>query len=512
MKKILTLLALLTSLSVSSQNWNIFDPGQPRYYTNANGYLKGMSIDSIIGQGSDMHYFPYRRLHFHSDGIWGNDTVGSWWGRDITLRSDGTFLFPNHWNDTTKIKSRAGLGATWTFYQRTGSPTYIAEVTTLDTMTILGTLDSIKKITLHALSGNTPLPTDSFNNTELILSKDHGFYATIDLYYFPYHEPDTNLWINDYYLANSLRPYGSYPIGGPDTPIGKSSSIFKLVDYHDYTPAQFVDLQVGDIFEYNACLTSMITSGCDFGDYAYKLDTVVSKTLVPYGVEYITRGWKARVVYKPQTTVISHYTFRETQDTIFFADTGRYWADIGMPEDIKNTGMFPRAFYHYFSDAQGFCQSGASFYNSSYGFGLGGGGETRGVALGVGKKAATWFSMADNYYQGHDSLIYRVRNGVPCGTYVFPDTSAPVVNSVTSVNEDAFKVYPNPASEELRIEASNSLYSIELLNSIGQLVFTKDNYRGRQNIDLRAYTAGIYILRLTTANGNRFDKKIIIQH
>ena len=120
--------------------------------------------------------------------------------------------------------------------------------------------------------------------------------------------------------------------------------------------------------------------------------------------------------------------------------------------------------------------------------------------------------MADNYYQGHDSLIYRVRNGVPCGTYVFPDTSAPVVNSVTSVNEDAFKVYPNPASEELHIEASNSLYSIELLNSIGQLVFTKDNYRGRQNIDLRAYTAGIYILRLTTANGNRFDKKIIIQH
>ncbi|HYD20141.1 MAG TPA: T9SS type A sorting domain-containing protein, partial [Flavipsychrobacter sp.] len=499
MRKTITLLAfLLLSAQAFSQNWNIFDPGQPRYYTNANGYLKGMSIDSIIGQGSDMHYFPYRRLHFHSDGIWGNDTVGSWWGRDITLRSDGTFLFPNHWNDTTKIKSRAGLGATWTFYQRTGSPTYIAEVTALDTMTILGTLDSIKKITLHAFSGNTPLPTDSFNNTELILSKDHGFYATMDLYYFPYHEPDTNLWIDDYYLANSLRSYGNYPMLGTDTPIGKSYCVFKLVDYHSYTPAQFVDWQVGDIFEYDACLTSMIAYTCDWGDYSYKLDTVISKTLVPYGVEYITKGWKAKVVYKPHTNLITHYTYTETQDTIFFADTGSYLGNIGIPESLGTLDFGQREFYHYFPNDEVLCQSSSSFYSSYYAFGLGGGGVTLGYAKGIGKKAWTWFSMADVYYDGHDSLIYSVRNGVPCGTYIFPDTSAPIVNSVTSVNEDAFKIYPNPASEELRIEAGAASYSIELLNSIGQLVFKKGNYRGKQAIDLRAYTEGIYILRLTT--------------
>ena len=138
--------------------------------------------------------------------------------------------------------------------------------------------------------------------------------------------------------------------------------------------------------------------------------------------------------------------------------------------------------------------------------------DSRGYQVGVGPVYGQWFSHGDFAAYGYDNLIYSKRNGFECGTYVFPDTSAPVVNSVTSVHEDAFKVYPNPASEELRIEASNSLYSIELLNSIGQLVFTKDNYRGRQNIDLRDYAEGIYILRLTTANGNRFDKKIIIQH
>ena len=496
-----------------AQNWNVFEPGQRRYYVNANGYLRTMRLDSVSSQGSDLHYYPRRRLHFDIYGITSsafNDTAGSWLGGDVTMRPDGTFMFPNYWGDTVIIKSRAELGATWTFYQGDGSIYYLAEVTGLDTMTILGMLDSIKTITLRAYVNGNPVPLDSFDNTELVLSKDNGFYATMDMHYFPYHEPDTNILFDDYYLANSLKAPGDIAWTSPDTP-GKANCIFTLTDYRNPTPAEMFNWNVGDIYQYDACFAGMLSSYCGW-PYSYKLDTIIDKIYLPYGVEYVTRGWSALAVYNQPFNTITHYTFTATQDTLFIPDTGKYFQEYQFPEEYVIWSGDPRVVFYYLPNVTGTCFTSDMYFESSYATGLGGQGDSRGYIKGLGLVYGRSFYFGDWAAYGHQYLIYSLRNGVPCGTYVFPDTSAPVVNSVTSVHEDAFKVYPNPASEELRIEASNSLYSIELLNSIGQLVFTKDNYRGRQNIDLRDYAEGIYILRLTTANGNRFDKKIIIQH
>jgi hypothetical protein len=124
MKRLLPVfIFLLASFNSSAQNWYPLNPGATNYFVNNYGYVRAMRIDSLVAYGNQLHYYPYKRFHFYSDGSyhwWANpenDTIGSWLGGDVTRKADGTFLFPNHWNDTIKIKTLAPVGDTWTFYQ-----------------------------------------------------------------------------------------------------------------------------------------------------------------------------------------------------------------------------------------------------------------------------------------------------------------------------------------------------------------------------------------------------------
>jgi hypothetical protein len=73
----------------------------------------------------------------------------------------------------------------------------------------------------------------------------------------------------------------------------------------------------------------------------------------------------------------------------------------------------------------------------------------------------------------------------------------------TSVNEDsniAVSVYPNPAQGVITIEASN-LQRIEVYNSLGQLVESRQSEGDVLECDLSGHEAGIYLIRMETASG-----------
>ena len=523
MRKTLTLLAfLLLSISAFAQNWDPIKPATRNYFTNAVGYLKATELDSIIGSGSDLLYYPYKRHKFSSGGLWignnGPDTIGSWIGKLIIRKPNGDYLFVNHWNDTILIKAKASPGDTWTFHHH-GTKYYTAEITSVDTMTILGSLDSVKKILLHAYDGSTSLTAESFESAEIVLSKAHGFQATMELYYFPFHEPDTSLVVDDYFLNRSLYTYDDYSTGG-QLP-GKHRNTFHLTGLPNPPASQFIDWNVGDIHQYDACFNSSLnfSTTCQ-PSYNYRLDTIISKAITTQGVEYIRRGWKAVGVWLTNN-VGSHYILWPFQDTVFIPATGEYFSEslndtnaIGAPEKIAPLFLWMPTYHHYYlpSDTT-YCRVSPAYYKRSFFFG----GLTAGMqfyahkqGIGLVSNEGMWYDNTTAY--SHNTLIYSKRNGIECGTYIFPDTSAPVVNSVTSVNTDAFKIYPNPANHQLSIETSETSYNLSLLNSIGQVVFAQDNYNGKQVIKLETYDNGIYVLRLTTANGHRIDKKIVIQN
>lgn len=519
MKKLLPLLALLlVNNSVLSQSWNPLKPTTRNYFTNSNGYLRAIEIDSVIGYGGDLHYYPYRRLKISEGGIGGftPDTIGSWIGRYVVARPNGDYQFVNHWNDTVLIRARAEVGDSWTFVQH-GNKHYTAEVVSADTMTIFGSLDSVKRIELHAFEGTTWSAADSFEGMELVLSKANGFKKTTELYYFPFHKPDTTEVVRDYYFTRSLYPMDDF-MSISQIP-GKHTCTYEPVQIPASTPAQFFDWNVGDIYQYDACFTYWVmASNLCQPPYSHRLDTIIAKNITTNGVEYIRRGWKAMPVYG-FTNIPLYYTFSTHQDTVFFANTGNFYEDgndsssIGVPEKINHDhGLILGWHHYYFPLDTTHCMVGPAHYKRGFAFwGLHNQTAFYGHKQGLGHITSDLMSYDNIFIYGHNNLIYSVRNGVPCGNYVLPDTVVPVSVRLLS-EENNILVYPNPTSEQVTVLSALPGNNLYLTNSIGQGVFVTKNCSTKEAINTRNLPGGVYMLKIETAAGEVSNRKIIVQH
>ena len=72
----------------------------------------------------------------------------------------------------------------------------------------------------------------------------------------------------------------------------------------------------------------------------------------------------------------------------------------------------------------------------------------------------------------------------------------------SNTDKDIFRVYPDPASDNLTVEAPE-LSTMEILNIQGQKILQQSLQQGKTNIDISLIANGIYILRLS--NNSRTD-------
>lgn len=93
--------------------------------------------------------------------------------------------------------------------------------------------------------------------------------------------------------------------------------------------------------------------------------------------------------------------------------------------------------------------------------------------------------------------------------------SAPVV-VIEENSDDLIKIYPNPASENLTMEIpeTSKLSSVELMNSLGQVVYRTNEFSKNKNvtkhqIDVGNFAEGMYTL-IVNSNSQRIVKKIVI--
>lgn len=70
------------------------------------------------------------------------------------------------------------------------------------------------------------------------------------------------------------------------------------------------------------------------------------------------------------------------------------------------------------------------------------------------------------------------------------------------------KIYPNPAKEYVIIELVNLFEQIEIINSLGQIVYKKTITGSIINVDVHNYAAGIYVIKITNKEGV-FMKKFV---
>jgi hypothetical protein len=107
---------------------------------------------------------------------------------------------------------------------------------------------------------------------------------------------------------------------------------------------------------------------------------------------------------------------------------------------------------------------------------------------------------------------------VKCAGNVFFDISnAPFiintwpVNVGKSLKAEPVSIYPIPASDVLHIRAENGkLYNATITNTVGQEMY-KAIVSGEETISVRGWAKGMYYVQLTSATGEKMNRKFIVQ-
>ena len=530
MKKWLLSLAVLFAGIANAQNYQCLQFGPKNYFTNGNGYLRGIRIDSVNVVGSDTIYHPYRtpRVSGYTEGTGiapSCDTAGgSWLGKHVIQKTDGTWLFDNMWQDTVVIKTQAGIGDTWPFFNDVTNIHYTATVISTDTMTVLGSIDSIKTILITADTAGIPRLTDPVNNFTIKLSKDHGFVQVFDLFTFPYHLPDSlsDICYLDYYLDLVIGRNDGFgeliptPIRGPLPDV--NNSLFKLVALNNPTEKDIYNFVSGDVYE--ILYVEDHISTCTVIQKEYN-DTVLTATHTSLQSDYIIAdhygGFGNYYCAPPAPSYFgASGTFGRSYDTTLLIDP-----EI-MPEEKGAVN-----YYHYLPNAgpdTSFCNIRGRYVVNATNIYISGDtvlvsyshGPDFGVKL-LPKRSATYYPgyglWSTSFVDANNSFVqditYFYKNGNICyGAFRWATGINDINAPITEV-----QLIPNPANELLTVKTNiTGAYTINITNILGQTAYSEHASNKEETIGISAFANGLYSVTITDEQGNRTAQKLVVAH
>jgi hypothetical protein len=511
MKQLLSFLTILVVYTSNAQNYNCIQPERKSYFINKYNYLRGIRIDSVHTFTDYKVYYPYHTPRGNYDPFLGtagplNPAGGSWVGKTIIERTDGTFLFENHWHDTVVIKTQATVGESWIFYNDTTSRYYRAYLTAISTRLISGVIDSVKIIDIKAFDDSGYAASDLVNNFRIIISKHHGFSQLFDLYTFPYHEPNREYESGfDYFLDNLQSQHG------PMFP-AEINSIFYATDFKMPSFSDLYDWQPGDVFHNEVCLGSDEKKEL----YSFYSNTITARTLLPQGVKYDYSGWIAERHYTsppfyPNPTYI--YKSRNISGS-FITNNVAICDSVYMPEEYNQkynffyhpqettyhctTSNFYRFYKHEINENMYIPYFEASPIIKSY-------------KTGVGLVSHFFYITGHSERIDDTTLVYYQKGNTKCGK---------PLNEPVFVNDAAHngtyiqtRIYPNPANNVLMIDLpNNGPYSISILSYVGQIVYQNDQCSNSQTIHTENLPTGLYVVYITDKDGSKTISKLSITH
>ena len=115
------------------------------------------------------------------------------------------------------------------------------------------------------------------------------------------------------------------------------------------------------------------------------------------------------------------------------------------------------------------------------------------------------FVMNNIYENAYTGRVYPSEDGQFSFVSITKNSTALSNNS-----DDNVMIYPNPASDFIKISSKNQISNIKLLNSVGKLIYQSDNIVKYLQIDVSCYQSGVYVLQIITTNGI-INKKITIK-
>jgi hypothetical protein len=473
MKRPLLLLLLISSFC-HAQNYQCLQSGVKRYFINSNGYLRGIRIDSTEAYADSIVYYPFQTPRGPVSSLGGSSILdyhsGSWLGKRVLQYADGSFLFDNDRNRKTIIKTQASVGDSWVLYQDSTTHFYQALVLSADTMTVLGSVDSVKTILINAIDSSGIDTTDPANGYQVMISKNYGFVQIFDLFTFPYR--DSAGITSDFY----------HHICG--------SQIFHLIHFHNPEMREIYNYEPGDFYEYH------IERNDEHPYVAYHSDNVISKAIIDSthtSVTFMQKTWTL-VPWPPSET----YDDKITTVNVF--SDPRLLIDTSlMPEENGQN-----SYYHYYPGNDPTCYlSDAYSITSRYLFNLFEPcGDHCSYKIGLGN------TLTANCYEppnlGYSSqLIYYVKNGVSCGSYY----NIPSAVNSPQIPPSSIALFPNPATTDLTIFATGKITSISISNLIGQTVYSQECNTLKASVDVSTLPAGVYLVRVNDTEVRKFVKQ-----
>lgn len=510
-----------------AQNYGCLQPGEQPWFTNGDAYLRGMRIDSTKTEGLNTVYYPYRTAraltgNFHY-GFELDSNGGSWLGKRVVAQPDGMWQFDNLWDDTLFINTAALPGESWTFYNDTSLYSYTATMVALDTATILGTLDSVKKIVIQADSAGLPNEADFVQGWTILLSKNHGFVQVFDLYTFPYHKANGR-WNKgtDYFIE---MMHGVLAVGDEAPPeinyidLDSNKLNFHRVDFHNPTYKELYDFEVGDIFENKKVNNyDYYSSGINFTQYL-EIDTITEKMETPETVTYTYKYQKGsqHVIAGPSGGSTTYGAPNSGSASLVY-DNSLLFNLYKMPEEWGA----PYSYYTFLPAAGDSTPCDRAVYSQhTVTVELAAIGFPANVQVDNYQKYASGFGLIDDYYQHYNfgfsehlqtsQMIYASKSGTYCfGSMLAANLSIEKL----PYSQTRFTLSPNPAKDELRVHLSSHAATATafITDMTGRILITASFYQDKVTLPTVALSNGLYMCTVRFPDGSGSSLPLVVQH
>lgn len=123
---------------------------------------------------------------------------------------------------------------------------------------------------------------------------------------------------------------------------------------------------------------------------------------------------------------------------------------------------------------------------------------TTGNALQYTSTTTAWAALNDGGSLTPQGIPFKIY-GSKANTQGMEDLKAPA----------SVKVYPNPATEQVRIESNTLISMVEIYNQIGQMVMSTTPESGSTTLDISNLQQGIYSVRVQSAQGYHCQKLLV---